>query len=141
MWGLSPSSLSFLWHRLHLLRPLPRAFSRLEPPPLSALVLLWLVLLIEGGPVPVTSGSSAPSLDAGTSWVPMNGSGREGWRKNKDGSSVLQGVGWSHVFDCCMQPRLGWGRRLMCLAPQCSSVRAHSTASLSSFSTLAQDSL
>lgn len=65
--------------------PSPRAFSRLEPPPLSALVLLWLVLLIEGGPVPVTSGSSAPSLDAGTSWVPMNGSGREGSRKERLG--------------------------------------------------------
>lgn len=49
--------------------PSPRAFGWLEPPPLPALVLLWLVPLIKGGPVPVTSGSSAPSLDAGTSWV------------------------------------------------------------------------
>lgn len=61
---------------------------------------------------------------------------RLGLQKKKDGSSVLQGVGWSHVFDCCMQPRLGWGRRLMCLAPQCSSVRAHSLQLLSHHSVL-----
>lgn len=56
--------------------------------------------------------------------------------QKKGGSSVLQGAGWSPAFDCCIQPRLGWGRRLVCLAPQCSSVRAHSLQLLSHHSVL-----